>query len=86
MTLEMFVMWVLGGLLAAGLAWFVLKRGGYGVTGDIVLGLGGGVIGSWLFWAVGVSSDAGLFAMVVGALVGGASLIVAQRQIWPTVA
>jgi uncharacterized membrane protein YeaQ/YmgE (transglycosylase-associated protein family) len=85
MTFQMFVLWVLGGLLAGGLAWIALKRGGYGVIGDIILGLGGGVIGSWLFWALGISSEVGLLAMVAGALVAGAGMIVAQRQFWPVV-
>jgi uncharacterized membrane protein YeaQ/YmgE (transglycosylase-associated protein family) len=82
MTFEIFVMWVLGGLLAGGLAGFALKRGGYGLMGDIILGLGGGVVGSWIFRAVGTSPEAGPFVMVVVAFVGAAGLIVAQRKMW----
>lgn len=86
MTFEMAVMWVLGGLLGGGLAGFVLKRGGYGLLGDMILGLGGAVIGSWIFRALGIAPEAGLFAMVIVALAGAAALITAQRKLWPTVA
>ncbi len=82
MTLEMFVMWVLVGLLAGWLAGFVMKGGGYGLIGDIVLGLVGSLLGSWIFRALGVSAGAGLFAAVVVAFIGAVILIGAQRMIW----
>jgi uncharacterized membrane protein YeaQ/YmgE (transglycosylase-associated protein family) len=86
MTFEMAVMWVLGGLLAGGLAWFVVKRGGYGLLGDMILGLGGAVIGSWIFRALGIAPEAGLFVLVFVALAGAAVLIAAQRKLWPAIA
>ena len=41
MTLEMFTTSVLVGLIAGWLAGIVMKGGGYGMLGDINLGLGG---------------------------------------------
>ena len=82
MDLGMFVMWVVVGLVAGWLAGFVMKGGGYGLTGDLILGLGGSIVGSWIFRALGVSPGAGLFASVVVAFVGAAIVIVAQRQFW----
>ncbi len=81
MTLEMFAMWVLVGLLAGWLAGFVMKGGGYGLIGDIVLGLVGSLLGSWIFRALGVSAGAGLFAAVVVAFIGAVLVIGAQRLI-----
>jgi uncharacterized membrane protein YeaQ/YmgE (transglycosylase-associated protein family) len=78
----MFTMWVLVGLMAGWLARIVLKGGGYGLMGDISLGIVGSIAGSWLFWALGVSPGAGLFALVVVAFIGAAIAIVAQRQFW----
>ena len=86
MTFETLVMWMLGGLLAGGLAGFVLRGGPYGMIGDLSLGLAGGVVGTWIFRALGISPDAGLFVMVVVAFVGAAILIIAQRKIWPVIA
>ncbi len=83
MNLVMFAMW---GLLAGWLAGFVMKRGGYGLRWDIILGLIGSIVGSWIFWALGVSPEAGMVTMAVVAFVAAAIPIVAQRKIWPTVA
>jgi uncharacterized membrane protein YeaQ/YmgE (transglycosylase-associated protein family) len=86
MNFVMFAMLVLVGVLAGWLAGYVLTRGGYGLRWDIILGLAGSAVGSWIFWALGVSPEAGL-ALVAGvAFVGAAIPIVAQRKIWPTTA
>jgi len=85
MTLSVSLVWVLGGLLASGLAAFVLKRGGYGVVTDIGLGLGGSLVGSVILRALGLSPDVVSFAVVAVAFAGAASLIVVQRTMWPTI-
>jgi uncharacterized membrane protein YeaQ/YmgE (transglycosylase-associated protein family) len=77
------LIWVLGGLLASGLAAFVLKRGGYGLVTDIGLGLGGTLVGSVVLRALGRSPDEVSFAMAAVAFAGAASLIVVQRTTWP---
>ena len=82
MTLELFAMWVLVGLMAGWLAGIVMKSGGYGLRGDLILGLVGSIAGSWPFWALGVSPNAGLFVVGVVAFLGAAIAIVAQRQLW----
>jgi uncharacterized membrane protein YeaQ/YmgE (transglycosylase-associated protein family) len=86
MNVAMFPIMVLGGVLAGWLAGFVMKRGGYGLAWDIVLGLAGSAVGSWIFWALRVSPGAGLAVLAVVAFVGAAMPIVAQRQIWPATA
>jgi hypothetical protein len=45
MEFGMFVSWVVVGLLAGWLAGFVMEGGGYGLIGDMVLGLVGSVGG-----------------------------------------
>jgi uncharacterized membrane protein YeaQ/YmgE (transglycosylase-associated protein family) len=82
MTLELFAMWVLVGLMAGWLAGFVMKSGGYGLRGDLILGLVGSLVGSWLFWALEVSPSAGLFVLGVVAFLGASIAIVAQRKLW----
>lgn len=82
MNLGMFAMWVGVGLAAGWLARFVMKSGGYGLKEDLILGLVGSIVGSWLFWAIGVSPDAGLFVLGLVAFLGAAIAIVVQRQFW----
>ncbi len=72
MTLELVAIVVVMGLGAGWLAGIVLKDGGYGLTGDILLGLGGSIVGSWLFRALGIAPEAGRLATVVVAFGGAA--------------
>jgi uncharacterized membrane protein YeaQ/YmgE (transglycosylase-associated protein family) len=84
MSFTMFVTWVFAGLLAGLLAGLVMKRGGYGLQKDIILGLVGGIGASWAFRALGVFPGAGLVAAAMVAFIGAAVLIVAQRKFRPT--
>ena len=59
MTLEMLVMWMVVGLVAGWLAGIVMKGGGYGLIGDVVLGLVGSIVGSWIFRALGGLAGSG---------------------------
>jgi len=84
MRFGMFVTWVLVGALAGVLAGLVVKRGGYGLKNDIILGLVGSIGAGWIFRAVGVFPEAGIVATAFVAFVGAAVLLVAQRKLRPT--
>jgi len=84
MSFAMFVTWVLVGVLAGVLAPLVMKRGGYGLKKDVILGLVGSIGGSWIFRAAGVFPGTGIVAMAVVASVGAAIPIIARRKFWPT--
>ena len=86
MNVVMFAMLVLIGVLAGWLAGYVMKRGGYGLRWDIILGLAGSTVGAWVFWTLGISPGAELVLVAGFAFVGAALAIVTQRQIWPTTA
>ena len=77
------VMWVLVAVLAGLLVGFVMKRGSYGRGWDVVLGLIGSVVLSWIFQSQWVVPDPALIAVILVAAVGAAGLIVAQRTIFP---
>jgi uncharacterized membrane protein YeaQ/YmgE (transglycosylase-associated protein family) len=66
------------------LAGLVMKRGGYGLKNDIILGLVGSIGASWAFRALGVFPGAGIVAMLFVAFVGAAGVIIAQRKLRPT--
>ena len=82
MTLELVVMWVVVGLLAGWVAGYVMKEGGYGLKGDLILGVVGSIVGGWLFSVLGISPDAGLVALIIIAFIGATALIFAQHQFW----
>lgn len=84
MTLGMFVMWVVVGLIVGYLAGYVMREGGYGTIGDISLGVIGSLAGSGLFLFLGLWPDAGLVAPILVAIIGATALIFAQHQFWAT--
>ena len=83
MNLVMFALWMAVGLVAGWLAGIVMKPGGYGQNGDILIGLLGSLVGG-IVWTLGISPEAGM--VPVAGFAGAAILIVLQRKIWPAVA
>jgi len=62
------------GLVAGLLASLVVRGGGYGILGDIVIGIIGAFLGSWLFRALHIEVPFGgvggtIFVAFVGAVV-----------------
>ena len=84
MAAEFIVVAIVVGLLAGWLAGIVMKGGGYGLIGDVLLGVGGSIVGGWIFRALGFSASGGWMAMVGVAFVGAVTLIYAQRMLWRT--
>lgn len=76
-----FVWFIIVGLVAGWLAGVIMKGGGYGVVGDIVVGIVGALIGGWLFSTMGVSTGGGLLGAIIVALVGAIVLIFLLRLI-----
>lgn len=74
-----FLWFILIGLIAGTLAGVIMKGGGYGIVGDIILGVLGSVLGGWLFQEFGVSVGGGLVANLVVATVGAVVLILILR-------
>lgn len=74
------VWFVLVGLVAGWLAGILMKGGGFGVLGDIVVGIIGALIGGFLFSALGVSAG-GLLGAIIVATIGAVVLIFLLRLI-----
>lgn len=76
-----FVWFILVGLVAGALAGMIVNGGGYGIVGDIVVGVLGALIGGYLFPQLGISAGGGLLGAVVVATIGAIVLIVVLRLI-----
>jgi uncharacterized membrane protein YeaQ/YmgE (transglycosylase-associated protein family) len=74
-----FLWFILIGLIAGTLAGVIMRGGGYGIIGDIILGVLGSVLGGWLFQEFGVSAGGGLVGSLVVATVGAVVLIFILR-------
>jgi uncharacterized membrane protein YeaQ/YmgE (transglycosylase-associated protein family) len=74
--------WIIVGLIAGVLASLVMGGTGYGLIGDIVIGIVGAFVGGWLFNQLGVASPFGGFAGTIFiAFVGAVVLLFLLRLI-----
>jgi len=67
--------WLVVGLVAGFLASRVMRGGGYGLIGDIVVGLIGAFIGGWLADQLGLGGSSSLIVSIVIAFIGACILI-----------
>jgi len=76
-----FVWFILIGLVAGWLAGQLMKGGGFGVAGDIVVGVVGALLGGFIFTKLGVSSGGSLIGAIIVATIGAVVLIALLRLI-----
>ena len=63
------------GILAGWLAGKLMRGAGFGLIGDLVLGLVGGVVGGWIFGALNVPGPNGTIGMLAVATIGAVVLV-----------
>ncbi len=80
MSLTALIWFLLIGLIAGWLAGRVMRGGGFGVVGDMVVGVIGAFLGGWLFGLLGIHAG-GLIGSIVTAFVGAVVLILLLRLI-----
>lgn len=76
-----FLWFILIGLVAGWLAGQVMRGGGYGVLGDIIVGVIGALLGGWLFGKLGIFPGGGLLGSLIVAFIGACILILLLRLI-----
>lgn len=69
------------GAIAGWLAGLVMKGGGFGLLGDIIVGIVGAFLGGWLFGKLGVSFGGGLAGSLIVAFLGAVVLLFLVRLI-----
>jgi uncharacterized membrane protein YeaQ/YmgE (transglycosylase-associated protein family) len=75
-----FILWIIGGIIAGWITGLVMKGRGFGLIGDLVVGLVGGLLGGWLAGLVGISATNWL-GQILLAVVGGIILVAILRAI-----
>jgi uncharacterized membrane protein YeaQ/YmgE (transglycosylase-associated protein family) len=75
------IVWLIIGAVAGWLAGSLVKGGGFGLIGDIVVGIVGAFIGGWLAGRLGISIGSGLITSIITATVGAIILILILRMI-----
>jgi len=74
------IVWLIIGAAAGWLAGTLLKGGGFGLVGDIVVGIVGAFIGGWLSGVLGISIGSGMIASIITATIGAAILLLVLRM------
>lgn len=74
------VWFILIGIVAGWLAGQIMKGGGYGLIGDLVLGVIGAIVGGFLLGLLGLGAS-GLIGSLVTATIGAIVLIFISRLI-----
>jgi uncharacterized membrane protein YeaQ/YmgE (transglycosylase-associated protein family) len=75
------IIWLIVGAIAGWLAGMVVKGGGYGLIGDIVVGIVGALIAGWLLPQIGIVIGGGIIAAIINAFIGAVILLLILRLI-----
>lgn len=74
--------WLIVGLVAGVLASLVMGGTGYGLIGDIIIGIVGAFVGGWLFTQLGTTAPfGGLVGVIFVAFIGAVVLLFVLRLI-----
>lgn len=81
MGAESWIIFIVVGIVAGWLAGQLVKGGGFGLVGDLVVGVVGAVIAGWLFPRLGLSLGGGIIAAIISAAIGAIILLVVVRLV-----
>ena len=73
---------LLVGIVAGWLAGQVIEGGGFGLIGDLLVGLIGAFIGDWLLPQLGIHLGVGIVALIMNAFVGAVALLLMLRLLF----
>lgn len=76
MPIESLFVLIIVGAIAGWLAGLIVKGFGFGLIGNIVIGILGALIATWLFPRLGVSLGSGLVSAIISATLGAVILLV----------
>lgn len=81
MAIHGLIAWLIIGAVAGWLAGLIVKGGGFGLIGDIIVGIIGAFIGGWLAGVLHINIGGGLISSIITATAGAVILIVILRLV-----
>jgi len=81
MSSESLIVILFVGLVAGWLAGKVVRGAGYGIIGDIIIGIIGAFIASWLFPKLGIHIGGGLISEIIYSAIGAIILLLVVRLV-----
>ena len=73
---ESVIAWLVVGAIAGWLAGLIVKGGGFGLIGNIVIGIIGALLSSWLLPQLGVHLGSGWVRDIINATIGAVIILV----------
>ena len=73
--MESLLLFLLIGLVAGWLAGRITRGAGFGLIGNLIVGVIGALLGGWLFGVLGIGLGLGLLGSLIAALVGSLILL-----------
>ena len=67
------------GIVAGWLAGKLMRGGGFGLVGDLIVGIIGAFVGGWLFGVLGVGAGSGIIGAIIVATIGAMVLLFLVR-------
>jgi len=81
MDAQSLIIWLIVGAIAGWLAGMVVKGGGFGLIGDIIVGIVGALIAGWLLPQLGIVIGGGIVSAIIDAFIGAVILLIVLRLI-----
>lgn len=81
MSAESLLIWIIVGALAGWLAGLIVRGFGFGLVGNIIVGILGAIIGSWLLGTLGVAFTTGILNSILTAIIGAVVLLLIIRLV-----
>ncbi len=79
MSTESILVILLVGIVAGWLAGKIVRGTGFGILGDILVGIAGALIASWLFPKLGIHLGTGLVSEIIYSAIGAVILLLIVR-------
>ena len=80
MSAEHLILFLVVGVIAGYLAGKIMKGGGFGLLGDLIVGVIGSFIGYWVFGLLGITSG-GILGLLIASVVGALILLYVIRLV-----
>jgi uncharacterized membrane protein YeaQ/YmgE (transglycosylase-associated protein family) len=81
MSGESLLVIIIVGIIAGWLAGVIVRGGGFGLIGDLMIGIVGAFIGSWLLTQLHVQLGTGIIRAIINATIGAVVLLLILRLI-----
>lgn len=75
------IAWLIVGAIAGWLAGLLVRGGGFGLIGDIIIGIIGAFIAGWLFPYLHIDLGGGIVGAIIAAVIGAVILLVIARLV-----